>query len=108
MWVLMERLSSNKQVKITPAAGNEHNTMKKSEWLILIGLLMPSFTPSIGGVFRLLELGLGITLEFMPKNPRVQSFPVPVVFCQNYRRCINDWKYFIVAVIRSQKENSAT
>jgi len=54
--------------------------MKKSEWLILIGLLMLSFTPSIGGLFRLLELGLGITLEFMPKNPRVQSFPVPVEF----------------------------
>jgi uncharacterized membrane protein len=54
--------------------------MKKSEWLILIGLLLLSFVPSIGGIFRLLELGLGISLEFLPKNPRVQSFSAPVEF----------------------------
>ena len=54
--------------------------LKKSEWFVLIGLLVLSFVPSIGGTFRLAELGLGTALEFLPENPRVQSAPVPVEF----------------------------
>lgn len=53
--------------------------LKKSEWSILIGLLLLSFVPFIGGTFRLLELGVGLEL-FMPENPRIQSVPVPAVF----------------------------
>ena len=55
-------------------------SLKKSEWIILIGLLVLSFVPVIGGIFRLVELELGIVLEFLPKNPRVKSAPVPVEF----------------------------
>ena len=52
--------------------------LKKSEWLILIGLLVLSFIPCIGGMFRLIELSTG--LEFLPENSRVESVPVPAVF----------------------------
>ena len=52
--------------------------LKKSEWFVLMGLLVLSFVPSLGGIFRLLELGLGTAVEFLPENPRVQSAPVPV------------------------------
>ena len=54
--------------------------LKKSEWIILIGLLVLSFIPVIGGMFRLAELELGATLEFLPENPRIQSAPIPVEF----------------------------
>jgi len=54
--------------------------LKKSEWFILSGLILLSFVPSIGGIFRLVELTLGIGLEFLPENPRVQSAPIPVEF----------------------------
>ena len=54
--------------------------LKKTEWFILIGLLFLSFVPSVGGLFRLIELGLNTGLDFMPENPRVQSAPAPVVF----------------------------
>lgn len=51
--------------------------LKKSEWMILIGLLILSFIPSVGGLFRLVELVSGSA--FLPENPRIQSAPVPVV-----------------------------
>lgn len=54
--------------------------LKKSEWLLLIGLLVLSFVPCIGGILRLVELELGTALEFLPENPRVQSAPIPVEF----------------------------
>jgi uncharacterized membrane protein len=54
--------------------------LKKSEWFILIGLLILSFVPSVGGIFRLVELGSGIGSEFLPENPRIQSAPAPVIF----------------------------
>ena len=53
--------------------------LKKSEWLILIGLLLLSLIPCVGGIFRLLELGIGDS-GFMPENPRIQSAPTPVIF----------------------------
>lgn len=52
--------------------------LKKIEWFILIGLLLLSFIPSVGGIFRLVELGSGS--EFLPENPRIQSAPTPIVF----------------------------
>lgn len=54
--------------------------LKKIEWFILIGLLLLSLIPSIGGVFRLVELGSGSGPEFLPKNPRIQMAPTPLVF----------------------------
>jgi uncharacterized membrane protein len=52
--------------------------LKKSEWSILIGLLLLSFIPCVGGTFRLVELATGS--EFLPENPRIQSIPRPAVF----------------------------
>lgn len=52
--------------------------IKKSEWLILIGLLVLSIVPCIGGIFRLVELELGAALGFLPENPRIRSAPIPV------------------------------
>ncbi len=54
--------------------------LKKSEWIILIGLLALSFIPIIGGIFRLVELEQGTALEFLPENPRILSAPIPVEF----------------------------
>ncbi len=55
-----------------------NSSIKKSEWFILIGLLLISFVPCVGGIFRLVELGSGA--EFMPVNPRIQLEPTPVVY----------------------------
>ena len=51
--------------------------LNKSEWSILIGLLLLSFIPSVGGVFRLVELVTGS--GFLPENPRIQAVPFPAV-----------------------------
>ncbi|HAV12005.1 MAG TPA: hypothetical protein DCX06_00715 [Opitutae bacterium] len=51
--------------------------LNKSEWAILAGLLFLSLVPCLGGLFRVIELIVG--LEVMPENPRVRSAPVPVV-----------------------------
>lgn len=53
--------------------------LKKSEWLVLISLLLLGFIPSLG-VLRLAELGLGTDFEFLPANPRAQSAPIPIYF----------------------------
>ncbi len=52
--------------------------LEKSEWFILIGLLLLSFVPCIGGIFRLVELSGGS--GFLPENPRIRSAPTPVLF----------------------------
>jgi len=52
--------------------------LKKPEWFILIGLLLLSFVPCVGGTFRLVELSTGS--EILPVNPRIQSAPIPVVY----------------------------
>lgn len=52
--------------------------LKKSELFILIGLLLLSLIPSVGGIVRLVELGSDS--EFLPKNPRIRLAPTPVVF----------------------------
>jgi len=51
--------------------------LTKSEWLILIGLLLLSVVPCVGGTFRLIELASGS--EFLPVNPRIRSAPIPVL-----------------------------
>jgi hypothetical protein len=54
--------------------------LTKTEWWILISLLLLSFVPGVGGALRLLELMQDSQLEFLPANPRVQSAPTPVIF----------------------------
>lgn len=44
----------------------------------MIGLLILSFVPCVGGIFRLVDLGSGA--ELLPENPRIQSAPIPVIF----------------------------
>ncbi|WP_088242558.1 DUF2306 domain-containing protein [Calothrix rhizosoleniae] len=51
--------------------------LKKSEWIILIGLLLLSFVPCVGGIFRLVDLVSDSGL--VPENPRIQSAPIPVI-----------------------------
>lgn len=51
--------------------------LSKSEWLVLTGLLLLSFVPCVGGIFRLIEMGIDSGL--LPENPRIQSTPLPVV-----------------------------
>jgi len=52
--------------------------LKKSEWSILIGLLLLSLAPCVGGAFRLVDINTG--LEFLPDNPRIELLPIPAVF----------------------------
>ncbi len=52
--------------------------LHKSEWIIVIGLLVLSFVPCIGGIFRMIELQMDTALEFIPKNPRALSSPIPI------------------------------
>lgn len=52
--------------------------LKKPEWFILVGLLLLSLVPCIGGIFRLVELS--IHAKFLPVNPRVESAPIPVSY----------------------------
>lgn len=52
--------------------------LKKSEWSILIGLLILSFIPSVGGTIRLIDLTTGE--DFLDVNPRIQSAPLPVIY----------------------------
>lgn len=53
--------------------------LKRSEWIALIGLLLLSLVPCVGGIFRMVELGNGSRIEFLPVNPRVEAAPFPVV-----------------------------
>ena len=53
--------------------------LKPHEWATLVGLLILSLVPCLGGVLRLLELSHFIQLEFLPDNPRIASAPLPVV-----------------------------
>ena len=52
--------------------------LTKNEWVIVTGLLMLSLIPSIGGILRLTEIGIG-SGSFWPENPRIELAPVPVV-----------------------------
>jgi len=51
--------------------------LRKSEYWILLGLLILSFVPCFVGILRLTELGSGTVI--LVKNPRIDSAPVPVV-----------------------------
>lgn len=51
--------------------------LKKTECLLLLGLLLISFVPSFGGLLRMLELATNAS--FLPTNSRVNQAPSPVV-----------------------------
>lgn len=51
--------------------------LRKSEWAILVLLLVYSFIPTFGGLFRVLELAGGPAIA--PANPRASSMPLPIV-----------------------------
>ncbi len=51
--------------------------LSKSEWTILIFVLVFSFIPTFGGLFRVLELAGGPAIA--PANPRASSMPLPII-----------------------------
>lgn len=51
--------------------------MKHRELIILISLLILSAVPCIGGLIRLIDIGL--SLDVLPKNPRIIDAPMPAV-----------------------------
>lgn len=58
-------------------SGLDMKNLTRSEWGVVVGLLLLSFIPSFG-IARLVELSLGMNI--LPANPRVQSEPIPVIF----------------------------
>ncbi len=75
--------------------------LKKPEWFILIGLLLLSFVPCVGGTFRLVELIIGS--EILPVNPRIQSAPIPVIYhiISSVLYCILGAFQFILSIRRN-------
>lgn len=51
--------------------------LSKSEWAILIFVLVYSFIPTFAGMFRVLELAGGPVV--LPENPRASAMPFPIV-----------------------------
>lgn len=52
--------------------------LKKAEWFTLLGLLLLSLVPCLGGIVRLLEISM--SMEILPQNPRILAAPIPVYF----------------------------
>ncbi len=52
-------------------------TVSRREWALLAIILIYSFVPAFGGLFRVIELGGGPAI--IPENPRALSDPLPVV-----------------------------
>lgn len=52
--------------------------LKSTEWITLIGLLLLSLVPCVGGTLRLLELSSPGQFDFLPENPRIRADPQPV------------------------------
>lgn len=47
---------------------SEKMKLTKSEWLLMLGLLLLSFIPCVGGALRLFELRTGEAFEFLPER----------------------------------------
>ncbi len=52
-------------------------SLTRSEWAILVGLVILSLVPCVGGILRLVELSFA--LEIMPENVRIRTAPLPVI-----------------------------
>ncbi len=53
--------------------------LSRAQWLMLSGLLVLFLVPVMGVLLRLFELAMVDGLEFLPRNPRIESVPTPVV-----------------------------
>jgi uncharacterized membrane protein len=53
--------------------------LQRSEWVVVISLLLLSFIPCVGGAIRLIELSLGASFQFLPPKPMISSAPIPVL-----------------------------
>ena len=51
--------------------------LSRREWTILLFIIVYSFIPSFGGLFRILELAGGPAI--IPENPRAMAAPLPIV-----------------------------
>ena len=51
-------------------------SLRRSEWALLAFMLVYSFVPTIGGLFRVLELAGGPAIA--PPNPRASADPLPI------------------------------
>lgn len=49
-----------------------------SEWVVLVAILVYSFIPVVGGLFRVIELAGGP--QIAPLNPRALLAPTPIIF----------------------------
>ena len=52
-------------------------TVNRREWALLAIILVFSFVPTFGGLFRVIELGGGPAV--LPNNPRALADPLPIV-----------------------------
>lgn len=52
--------------------------LQRSEWIVVLSLLLLSFIPCVGGAIRLIELSLGASFEFLPNKPMIRAAPIPV------------------------------
>jgi uncharacterized membrane protein len=52
--------------------------LQRSEWIVVISLLLLSFIPCVGGTIRLIELSLGASFQFLPQKPMISAAPIPV------------------------------
>jgi len=53
--------------------------LQRSEWIVVISLLLLSFIPCVGGTIRLIELSLGASFQFLPQKPMISAAPTPVL-----------------------------
>ncbi len=52
--------------------------LQRSEWIVVISLLLLSFIPCVGGTIRLIEVSLGASFQFLPHKPMISAAPIPV------------------------------
>lgn len=51
--------------------------LTKTEWYIVISLLLLSFVPSLGGTLRVIKVSANSS--FLPSNPRLEENPTPIM-----------------------------
>ena len=76
------------------------NRLNASEKMLVIGLLIFSFIPTFGGLFRIVDLSIG--MEIMPLNPRAIDSPLPIVIhiLSSFVFCLAGIQQFLPAVRR--------
>ena len=76
-------------------------TLSRSEWILLIFILIFSFIPAFGGLIRVAELAGGPSI--MPPNNRALSDPLPIVLhlLASFLFCIFGALQFLPSIRRS-------